>query len=527
MKNLNIITYGIIITDKNNIITDCNYFINTMLNNDNIIGKSINDFENDLKCYDIQIGNIKDGSIYIINNQNSNEFWDIILENAHDEIFVTDKNGIALYCNSAFEKHYGLSKEEMLGKHVKYLEENNYADITYMTMVLESKKEITFEQKTKTNRTILNTSTPIFNNKNEIIYGVENCRDITELISLKNNLNKTLNELEEYKRESKFSETFINHKSFDFISLNMKNVYKNIENLAKRDVNMLILGQSGTGKTFMAKKIHEKSKRASGPFTKINCTTIPENLLESELFGYSKGAFTGASTQGKQGLVELSNGGTLFLDEIGELPLNVQSKLLELVQEKTFLPVGGTKLKYVDTRIIAATNKNLMELVKENKFRIDLYYRLSVATINLPPLNELHDDIENLLDFYLKHYNEKHNLNVSFEQKTKEILINYSWPGNIRELEHLIEFLVLTSNNIIITDILPNYIFKNSDASNRISYDNCSLDFILEEEEKKVIQNMFSKYNSSYKLAEKLKISQSKANRLIRKHCNSKEPSQI
>jgi transcriptional regulator with PAS, ATPase and Fis domain len=277
----------------------------------------------------------------------------------------------------------------------------------------------------------------------------------------------------------------------------------------------------------MAKKIHEKSKRASGPFTKINCTTIPENLLESELFGYSKGAFTGASAQGKQGLVELSNGGTLFLDEIGELPLNVQSKLLELVQEKTFLPVGGTKLKYVDTRIIAATNKNLMELVKENKFRIDLYYRLSVATINLPPLNELHDDIESLLDFYLKHYNEKHNLNVRFEPKTKEILINYSWPGNIRELEHLIEFLVLTSNNIIITDILPNYILKNSDASNRISYDNCSLDFLLEEEEKKVIQNMFSKYNSSYKLAEKLKISQSKANRLIRKHCNSKEPSQI
>lgn len=522
MKNLDIITYGIIITDKNNLITDCNYFIKVLLNNYDLLGKSIHDFENKLNGYDIQIGNINDGNIYIINNPNSNEFWDVILDSARDEIFVTDKNGITLYCNSAFEKHYGLSREEMLGKHVKYLEEHNYADIIYMPMVLESKKEITFEQKTKTNRTILNTSTPIFDNNNEIIYGVENCRDITELISLKNDLNKTLNELEEYKRESKFSEVFKNHKSFDFISPKMQCVYKNIDNLAVKDINMLILGQSGTGKTFMAKKIHEKSKRSSGPFTTINCTTIPENLLESELFGYSKGAFTGAASQGKQGLVELSNGGTLFLDEIGELPLNVQSKLLELVQEKTFLPVGGTKLKYVDTRIIAATNKNLMELVKENKFRIDLYYRLSVATINLPSLNELHEDIENLLLYYLKFYNEKHNLNVSFEQKTKEILINYSWPGNIRELEHLIEFLVITSNNVIVEDILPNHILRNSDASNRITYDNLSLDFLLEEEEKKIIQNMFLKYKSSYKLAQKLKISQSKASRLIRKHCEKR-----
>lgn len=521
MKNSRILTYGIVITDCNNIITDCNDFAKVMLNCSNIYGKSFDEFKRNFNSYDIGFTKAQNHNIYLIKNLNSNEFWDIVLQDAHDEIFITDKNGIALYCNNAFEKHYGMSKEEMIGKNVKYLEDNNYTDKVFMPIVLKTKKQITFEQKTKTNRTILNTSTPIFDKNNEILYVVENCRDITELQNLKNDLVKTLNELQIYKKESKFLGILNAQKSINFISPRMNDVYNSIDNLATKDVNILILGQSGTGKTFMAKRIHEKSNRATGPFITINCTTIPENLLESELFGYSKGAFTGASNSGKRGLVELSNGGTLFLDEIGELPLYVQSKLLELVQEKTFLPVGDTKLKYVDTRIIAATNKDLMQLVSEKKFRNDLYYRLSVATINIPPLNELPQDIERLLDFYLKFYNEKHNLNVDLEENTRDVLLNYAWPGNIRELEHLIEFLALTSNeNTIKIDKLPNYILKTCITLKPINYDDIySLDSILEEEERKIIKGMYCYYNSSYKLAEKLKISQSKASRLIRKYC--------
>jgi len=522
MKNSNVLAYGIIITDDSGKIINCNDFAKVMLNCCDLCGKFLYEFEKNCENYDIEFTKMQSSNIYLIKNLNSNEFWDIVLKDAHDEIFITDKNGIALYCNNAFEKHYGLSKEEMIGKNVKYLEDNNFTDKIFMPIVLKTKKQITYEQKTKTNRTILNTSTPIMDENNEILYVVENCREITELQNLKNDLIKTLNELQVYKKEAKFLGNLSSQKSLTFTSSKMNNVYKSIDNLATKNVNLLILGQSGTGKSFIAKKIHEKSDRSSGPFITINCTTIPENLLESELFGYSKGAFTGASNNGKRGLVELSNGGTLFLDEIGELPLYVQSKLLELVQEKTFLPVGDTKLKYVDTRIIAATNKDLMQLVNENKFRNDLYYRLSVATINIPPLKELPQDIERLLDFYLHFYNEKHNLNVTFENNTQEILLNYNWPGNIRELEHLIEFLALTStDNTIKIDDLPIYILKTRNVIKHISCnEELSLDTLLEEEESKIIRNMYLYFNSSYKLAEKLKISQSKASRLIRKYCN-------
>lgn len=529
IKSSRILAYGIVITDNNGAIMNCNDIAKVMFKCDNLCGKSIEEFKAFFDSYYIGFTKMFNQNVYVIKNNNDTEFWDIVLQDAHDEIFITDKNGVALYCNNAFEKHYGMPKEDIIGKNVKYLEDNHYADKIFMPLLLKTKKQITFEQKTITNRTILNTSTPIIDDNNEILYVVENCRDITELQNLKNDLNKTLNELQIYKSESKFSNNFIKKKSYEFISPKMNEAHKAIENLAAKDVNILILGQSGTGKTFMAKKIHEKSNRAKGPFITINCTTIPENLLESELFGYSKGAFTGASSNGKRGLVELSNGGTLFLDEIGELPLYVQSKLLELVQEKTFLPIGDTKLKYADTRIIAATNKDLMQLVNEKKFRNDLYYRLAVATINVPPLQELPQDIERLLDFYLKLYNEKHNLNVNIEKDTRIILLNYSWPGNIRELQHLIEFLVLTcTNNIIKTDDLPNYILKTSNIVKNIPYeDNTSLDSLIEKEERKIIQDMYALYKSSYKLAKKLGISQSKASRLIRKYCTSKELSQI
>lgn len=522
IKNTKILTYGLVTTDSNGIILNFNDIAKVMLKCENLHGKSINEFEKFFDSFYIGFTKMLNQNVYIIKNKKENEFWDIVLQDAHDEIFITDKNGVALYCNNAFEKHYGLSKEEMIGKNVKYLEDNQYTDKIFMPIVLKTKKQLTFEQKTKTNRTILNTSTPIMDENNEVLYVVENCRDITELQNLKSNLSKTLNELQVYKSESKFSVNVFNYKTYNFTSPKMHDVEKAISNLASKDINMLILGQSGTGKTFIAKKIHEKSNRASGPFITINCTTIPENLLESELFGYSKGAFTGASNNGKRGLVELSNSGTLFLDEIGELPLYVQSKLLELVQEKTFLPVGDTKLKYVDTRIIAATNKDLMQLVSENKFRNDLYYRLSVATINIPPLNELSQDIERLVDFYLRFYNDKHSLNVDIDKHTREILLKYKWPGNIRELEHLIEFLVLTSTaNMIKADDLPNHILKTSNAVKHFLYEEAnSLDSLIEDEERKIIQNMYVFYNSSYKLAEKLKISQSKANRLIRKYCS-------
>lgn len=411
MNNLNIFTSYIILTDKKGIIVDYNCFAGDILNEKTILGKNIKEFKHVLKEYNMEVSVLKDMKIYITCEDSTNNLLKTVIKDSHDEIFVVDKDGICIFCNNAFEKHYGLSQKEVLGKHYSYVIEKGYTDKILLDQVYETKESITYEQKTMTGKTILNTSKPILDKDNEIIYIVENCRDITENIILKTNLSKTKQELEENKRQLMSLRRKDNIPNLIFQSKEMISIYSTLDNLAKKDVNILLLGESGTGKTSLVKRIHGQSKRKEKHLITINCTTIPENLIESELFGYKKGAFTGASQAGKEGLVKQADGGTLFLDEIGELPFNIQSKLLELVQEKTYLPIGEVKPRYVDTRIIAATNQDLLNLVSQNKFREDLYYRLAVASITVPPLREIPDDIHLLLNYFLSHFNQKYNSN--------------------------------------------------------------------------------------------------------------------
>lgn len=249
----------------------------------------------------------------------------------------------------------------------------------------------------------------------------------------------------------------------------MKEIYRIAEKLAtKSDVTILVLGESGTGKNFLCKTLHEMSPRKNMPFVEVSCSNIPEHLIESELFGYEKGAFTDAKNM-KRGLVEIADGGTIFLDEIGDMPYTMQSKLLTLMEEKKFRRIGGLQYLKTDVRILAATNKNLQQLVQEGKFRLDLYYRLNIATVELLPLRERKEDIPLLTKHFLKYYIKKYNQEPkSFSPRVIEAFLNYHWPGNVRELKNLIEKLVILSGSseIDIHD-LPTHFLKIENTSTK------------------------------------------------------------
>lgn len=464
-------------------------------------------------------------SISFLEKMQQKVFFKQIIDNSYDEIFIADGEGIAIYCNDSFEKNYGVKREELIGRHVNYVLDNDYVDVLMFDDVIKEKKSITYKQKTKAGRTILNTSSPILDENGEVEYVVENCRDITENELLYNALNYTKSQLEKQKTVNSKQEGFKDNFK-DFKSNAMLYVISKTDRFINKDVNILITGASGTGKTSLAKYIHKNSNRKNNKFVSINCTTIPESLMESELFGYMKGSFTGALNSGKKGLVEEAEGGTLFLDEIGDIPLNLQAKLLELVQEKQYTPIGATVKKSADIRIIVATNKNLRELVKKGEFREDLYYRLNVVQIEMPKLSDRKEDIAILIDYFINYFNNKYSLKVSIDEFTRECLLGYSWQGNVRECEYLIEYLVLNAQNGIINsndlpkNILNEYLYDSEDIDVTLINDTLTTyKELMEDAESNIIKTFYKKHNSSYKLAKALNISQSTANRLIKKYC--------
>jgi DNA-binding NtrC family response regulator len=276
-----------------------------------------------------------------------------------------------------------------------------------------------------------------------------------------------------------------------------------VEQVAPTKSNVLILGESGTGKSLVAELIHKNSPRRDGPFISINCAAIPETLLEAELFGYKKGAFTGAVAD-KKGLIELANGGTLFLDEIGDLPLGLQAKLLKFLETYEFIPLGDVQKKKVDIRLISATNKNLEELIEEGKFREDLYYRLSVIEIKIPPLRERKEDIPVLVYYFLEQASKQHNKKIKgITNEALSYLLNYDWPGNIRELRNVIErAVILARDEYILPHDLPEKIIKSS-PSPEIGVGK-SLKEAIEEYEKTIILNTLKFCNYDKERAAKI-----------------------
>lgn len=447
-------------------------------------------------------------------------FFYKIVENSHDEIYVCDGEGRTLYCNKTFEKNYGIKREDMLGKTAMYLTEQGYSDQSPVPEVIKTKKTVTMNQKTITGKNLVITATPYLSETGEIAFIVENCRDTTELEEVRTQLETKAIEAERYKMEAESIRRLESTSNFERFnsSPSMLRLAATAKKVAHTDATVLILGESGSGKSYIAQYIHQNSPRCDKPYISINCATIAPSLFESELFGYAPGAFTGAATKGKAGQVELANGGTLFLDEIGELPLSLQVKLLELIQEKKYLPVGAVRYKQADVRIITATNRDLKQLVAEKTFREDLFYRLRVIEIEMPPLRNRQDDIDGLLNYFVSYYNHEYGTSKLLAPETRTLLKAYPWPGNIRELQNLIHNLVIMAQGdaIMPADLPGTILLESSQPDGHLFLGD--LDHLMDTYEQAIIRKCYQSANSSYKLAAALNISQSKASRLIRKH---------
>ena len=300
--------------------------------------------------------------------------------------------------------------------------------------------------------------------------------------------------------------------------LAMQEIVETISRISFTDSTILITGESGTGKSALARYIHQHSWRADQPFVTINCTTIPDNLIESELFGYVPGAFTSANAKGKPGLVKTADKGTLFFDEISLLPYQLQAKFLQLIQERNYTPVGSVEVESVDVRIIAATNQSLADLMIEHKFREDLYYRLRVIELDIPPLRKRPDAMDPLIDQFLDMYNRRYGFDRSITPSARNKLKAYRWKGNIRELQYVMERLVVTARGDVIDadeiPDLPNEPMEGvPDEEEQVNFEEAVAAY-----ERQLLEKAFRRYGSSYKVADRLGLTQSKASRLLRKY---------
>lgn len=446
----------------------------------------------------------------------------MIVDNSYDEIYVTDPDGKVIYVNNACERYYGARAEDVIGRTHDEISAKKYWTPRISPIAMDKKTSITLEQKTCLGKTLLTTATPVYGDDGKIIMIIENARDITESKGISHELEVSRRKLEKYKLEVEELRKKDMDNEFVYKSKSMTNLMTLASRVAGINSTVLIQGESGTGKSVIAKYIHKHSAQKDGPFVAVNCAALPAELMESELFGYSAGSFTGASNKGRIGLFELANEGTLFLDEIAEIPLHLQPKLLHALQEKVYYSVGGRKEKKVNCRILAATNKDLQDMVMKQKFRDDLYYRLNVFEIKIPPVRERTEDIVPLVHHLINRYNERYDLHRQISTRAMEVLLKYPWPGNVREMENTLERLVVMApEDLIDVNHLPDSLRYQSVTEIFPFLSKGSLDEALEEVERKIITEAYEQCGSSYEVARKLKMSQSKASRLIRKYCGS------
>lgn len=445
---------------------------------------------------------------------------DAILEWSYDGIWIMDGNGITLRVSKSWEIFADIKREDLIGRSVYDIVNEGYCSDSAAIHVMRELKPVSIIYETKTGRSALATGIPVFDKDGSIWRIISNIRDMTELLSIRRELDRTQGEARRYQEEIRLlREQQLQSDGVVIRSGVMKEVVNFVGRAAQAEATILISGDSGTGKEVLAKSIHKLSKRGERQFIKINCGAIPEALIESELFGYEGGSFTGARQKGKIGLFEMAEGGTLFLDEIGELPLQLQPKLLSALQDHQIYRVGGTIAIDLDVRIIAATNRDLKKMVLEGKFREDLYYRLNVVPVLIPPLRDRKEDILPLMFHFLDEFNKKYKLNKRYSSRVIELMVDYSWPGNVRELENLTERLVVTSpGEEISEEQLPEELKRELELNGTIISESTNLKEATEGLEKHLLKQALERFGTTRKAAAALGIAQPTVVRKARKY---------
>ena len=462
------------------------------------------------------------------------ELFDVLLDNVPDGIYVLDDSGHYIYANTVYIQLINMTKSALIGYDVHDFLRNKQINICISDIVYREKRRVAMFQDyydkndptRKLHRQLI-ISSPIFNEAGEV----------SNIIAIVRKLD-TMNDYYHQASMSELSSSFTRPEKnvdVDIIAESpaMLELLETSRTIAGVDSTVLITGESGTGKEVIAQYIHNNGPRAKKRTVVINCASLPPNLLEAELFGYEKGAFTGASASGSIGHIEEADGSTLFLDEVNSLPLALQGKLLRAIETKCIQRIGSTKTRHVDFRLIAATNENLHDLVSEKRFRVDLFYRLNVISLIVLPLRERRDDILPLTLHFLNHYCNKYNKNKLFSEKTLNLIREYDWPGNIRELKNFVERCVVMSMGDYIEvkniqGIVADVNSINSGAGRSMTQENykyekmlkdgISLDDHIAECESAYLKYALDSYKSSYLVAEMLGTSQSSVMRRKKKY---------
>ena len=434
-----------------------------------------------------------------------------IIELSTDGLFVADRNAVMLWINHAYETITGVSREQLLGKNAQIMADHYSFRAVCAVMCAKQKRPITLEQTLKdSGKKVLVSCQPLMDKAGEICIIIGTLRDISELDALKMTLSQAEESMNKYRA------------AYDLLKQQLK-VFPNViaadkktvdtfhmaQRAAATDVPILLTGESGSGKEELAKFVHASSLRKDAPFVTINCGAIPPALMESELFGYERGAFTGANQKGKPGLLELASSGTVFLDEIGELPLGMQVKLLRVLQTQEVTRVGGLTPFHLDIRLVCATNRDLNQMVKDKLFRLDLLYRINTMTIQVPPLRDRPEDIPALVNAFLTEANTRFGFQKRISPLAFRVLYEYKWPGNIRELKNCIErALISTEDNTIVESDLQRILFPEL-QNTRPAGKRYSLKMELEKTEFKYMDGAYHTHQSVRKAAQMLGMSPS------------------
>lgn len=442
------------------------------------------------------------------------EYLNQLLDVFSDGVCVTDTQGVVLFVNAKHEELTGVPHNSMMGRNVLEFLGKGVFDVVLNPEVLRTGKPVTRVQRLSNGRRLVLEGHPLFDSNGHVAFCVTLMRDESRLqelqakVAFQKELLEVFSKLSNaQKQESRLPEIVQ--------SAAMARLHAKIHVLAQTDAPVLILGETGVGKDVLARRIHMESDRAERPFIKVDCGSITPQLIETELFGYMGGTFSGANKNGKVGLIEAASTGTVFLDEIGELPIAMQTRLLRFLQDGEVLRVGATTPKKLDVRVIAATNRNLEKAVAEGDFRSDLYYRLKIAVLHIPPLRERHDDILPMAHFFLEFYCRKYGRSMEFSPEAEDAMQHYEWPGNVRELKNMVQGIAVTcSENIIQPSHLPfmSVLSAGTEKENAlpaISFDGRTYKEIMKDMEAVILKAAMRKYGSIANVAKELQVDRS------------------